>query len=127
MKIEERNQNSLPEACIDPERGVFLRRKNRLYFEQLDEQRASYIMRHENRYIIVPFDEIPRHLLRYDDRAEKNTRLMCVGCGKMFHRNYLDNGLCRGYDGCSVKKEISELRIENIQRRESTNEKYRMH
>lgn len=105
------NYNSRPEVCNHPEFGMMLRGKNAKYFWTVNEEKKNIINKKRSHYTWVCADDVPRHMIRKQkSRGDDSLRVMCSGCGKMFPKKQMDGALCRGFDGCSVNAEISQIR-----------------
>jgi hypothetical protein len=98
------------QICIDDKFGLLFRSHSSKYFYAILGDKKERILRNQDKYIILPENSVPRDMIRKDYKSDDNISVMCLGCGKIFKKRDMDGGLCRGFDGCSVKKEIGELR-----------------
>jgi hypothetical protein len=98
------------QICIDDNFGLVYRSHSSRWFYIATVEKVMFISKHSDKYTILPDNSVPRSMIRKDYRGEQNVKVMCTGCGKMFKKKDMDGSLCRGFDGCSVKKEIEDMR-----------------
>lgn len=113
MTVSEFNHDNRPQICKHSKNGWLLRGKGDQYFYNVKKDIARHIDMHKQKYSEVEEIDLPNHLIRLTDRKIRNEKLYCIDCGKQFKRKFLENGRCRGYDGCAAEYEIKQLRIEN--------------
>ena len=105
--VKEKNTKSMPEVCEHSVHGFLMRKPCRKNFRPADKKQDC-----KYRYFNwVDEADIPREMIRLKKKPRwKKPKFECKGCGKMFEEEKMDDGYCRGFNGCSVEREIEQMR-----------------
>ena len=108
--IPERNNTENTQYTYHSDLGVMSRNKGAIFFRP-----KKYITKRaaQRKPGFIDVADIQGNLLVASSYRKKQTHV-CSGCGKEFPVDEMDGDYCRGFDGCSAKKEIrEELDISN--------------